>query len=644
MYLKEIETINYGAIKNLKYSFPFDTSGNPLPVILIGKNGTGKTLVLSNILHSLIENKRTFYNNLQEVSSENYYRVGSPSYIRTRENYSYNKLIYTDNSQYIDLMVKNYSSFIDNQQYQNFLDINYEEPKLKKDGHFNRIIPSTSNVFSEELFLYFPVERYYIPTWENSKNEKLKFVTEDNNFVGISKHNIVQYNLLNDIETWILDVVIDKMLYEKKTVTEQDATGKLITKEVFVGKNNRLQESINKLISLIFKRHDYSSFRIGISNKVYRKIVIIGIKSDGSEDELVSKFSNLSSGEIMILGIFATILKEYDRISANNNNIQFESIRGIVIIDEIDIHLHSDLAKEVLPILIQTFPKIQFIISSHSPFFLLGMRETFSQNCQFVALPTGTIMDNIDHFDEIKKCYSIIDENYENILSTLQNYKKSFESMTKPLIITEGKTDWKHLKHALEVFHNQNLFMDLDLHFLDITENLGDSKLENLLKNLAKVPHSNVIIGIFDNDTIIGNNYLSTRNFGNNVFARSIEDTQNFGCPISIEMLYSRQDIMRTTSDGKRIFLSDEFTEKSHQLKNDPTVVCMNNAIIDAYKKNTIKIIDSNVFDSSETSLALSKEMFAENILNQTSEFSSVDVNGFNPIFQIISSIVTTHK
>lgn len=59
MYLKEIEIQNYGAIENLKYSFPFDETGNPLPVILIGKNGSGKTLVLSNILHSLIETNVT---------------------------------------------------------------------------------------------------------------------------------------------------------------------------------------------------------------------------------------------------------------------------------------------------------------------------------------------------------------------------------------------------------------------------------------------------------------------------------------------------------------------------------------------------------------------------------------------------------
>lgn len=70
----------------------------------------------------------------------------------------------------------------------------------------------------------------------------------------------------------------------------------------------------------------------------------------------------------MIFGIVASILKEYDRVS-DNTDTSFENISGIVLIDEIDSHLHSDLLKDVLPNLIKLFPKIQFIMSSHSPFF-----------------------------------------------------------------------------------------------------------------------------------------------------------------------------------------------------------------------------------------------------------------------------------
>ena len=39
---------------------------------------------------------------------------------------------------------------------------------------------------------------------------------------------------------------------------------------------------------------------------------------------------------------------------------------GVVIIDEIDLHLHPELEKDVMNVLHKTFPKVQFIVSTHS--------------------------------------------------------------------------------------------------------------------------------------------------------------------------------------------------------------------------------------------------------------------------------------
>ena len=68
MYIKKIYIENYGAIENMNYTLPFSEEGEPLPVVLVGKNGAGKTVLLSNILHSLIEIKRKFYSEMSEVS------------------------------------------------------------------------------------------------------------------------------------------------------------------------------------------------------------------------------------------------------------------------------------------------------------------------------------------------------------------------------------------------------------------------------------------------------------------------------------------------------------------------------------------------------------------------------------------------
>lgn len=48
---------------------------------------------------------------------------------------------------------------------------------------------------------------------------------------------------------------------------------------------------------------------------------------------------------------------------------------GIVLIDEIETHLHLELQKHIMPLLITVFPNIQFIVTSHSPFILSSLQE-----------------------------------------------------------------------------------------------------------------------------------------------------------------------------------------------------------------------------------------------------------------------------
>jgi hypothetical protein len=48
---------------------------------------------------------------------------------------------------------------------------------------------------------------------------------------------------------------------------------------------------------------------------------------------------------------------------------------GIVLIDEIETHLHIEMQKKALPFLTAFFPKIQFVVTTHSPFVLLSVKD-----------------------------------------------------------------------------------------------------------------------------------------------------------------------------------------------------------------------------------------------------------------------------
>lgn len=82
-------------------------------------------------------------------------------------------------------------------------------------------------------------------------------------------------------------------------------------------------------------------------------------------------FNNLSDGYSAIISIVSELILRMEA-----HNVKSYNLEGIVIIDEIETHLHVDLQKKILPFLTDFFPKIQFIVTTHSPFVLSSISNT----------------------------------------------------------------------------------------------------------------------------------------------------------------------------------------------------------------------------------------------------------------------------
>lgn len=50
-------------------------------------------------------------------------------------------------------------------------------------------------------------------------------------------------------------------------------------------------------------------------------------------------------------------------------------LEGIVLLDEIDLHLHPTWQRRIVPLLREAFPKLQFIVTTHSPLVLTGFER-----------------------------------------------------------------------------------------------------------------------------------------------------------------------------------------------------------------------------------------------------------------------------
>ena len=93
---------------------------------------------------------------------------------------------------------------------------------------------------------------------------------------------------------------------------------------------------------------------------------------------IVPNIFQLSSGETSLFNTFLSILRDFEMSGSQFSNAA--DIRGIVVVDEMDLHLHAVHQHEVLPSLIGMFPKVQFIVTTHSPLFVLGMHKAFGED------------------------------------------------------------------------------------------------------------------------------------------------------------------------------------------------------------------------------------------------------------------------
>lgn len=82
--------------------------------------------------------------------------------------------------------------------------------------------------------------------------------------------------------------------------------------------------------------------------------------------------SSLSEGEKCLLALAGDLAR---RLAMANPGLPDPLTgQGIVMIDEVDLHLHPGWQREVVPKLCETFPNLQFLVSTHSPQVISQLR------------------------------------------------------------------------------------------------------------------------------------------------------------------------------------------------------------------------------------------------------------------------------
>ena len=292
----------------------------------------------------------------------------------------------------------------------------------------------------------------------------------------------------------------------------------------YQGQSSNIYEAVLRVIRVIL--NEQGNIRLGAGTRQDRKISVMR-----DEQLWVPNLFQLSTGEVQLINLFLSIIRDYDLSEGELNTLS--DIRGIVIIDEIDAHLHATHQKDILPKLIKSFPNVQFIVTSHAPLFLLGMEQEFGEDgFEIVNMPNGEKLVAND-FSEYVAAYNA----FKATKNHREEISRAIKQHAKPVVFVEGDYDIRYLIKAAELLNKQDI-----LERVQLKDGGGFGSLDKIWKSynnsISEVVPNKVIL-LYDCDT---NKQNAQKNM---VFKRVIPSNDNSPIKVGIENLFSEQTINR---------------------------------------------------------------------------------------------------
>ncbi len=649
MYLKNIIIQNYGPLRDLQIDLPFDKVGNPRPLILVGLNGSGKSLTLSVILDALISMRQVVYADVPEIKKDKLFKPLRQT-IRTHGQANFSRaecsFSWADGSVKFTELV---SGIITDGLYpfpEDFVKPDHFETDIfNRHGLSKSLSIKNKDILRPALIdtvlAYFPAGRAESPGWLSDESP-ITF-NMSTGYVDNAAYSLWRSYLVESVSNWVLDVVLDAELYDVKPLSVTLPNGNQVQAYVRTdGKNRKVLKHLNEILTQIICGAEtiYSTVRLGVSQRSGggRQIQVCATrKDDGNEDTLAFDLKDLSTGELSIFCMFADIIRLAESQEWDGNDIG--DVSGIALIDEVDLHLHIKLQKEILSKLFAMFPKVQFILTTHSPFFVLGSTDI---SAEIRSLPLGQEIQP-EEFSEFDEAYQVFVDQNQRYKSEYENLKTSLEASQKPLIVTEGKTDWKHLKYVLERFQADDEFLDIDVTFHELEASMGNGELKKLYEASVKLQPSHPVVFLFDCDE---KKYIEE-------FSKTADDFKINGKAIGmylavpehrketpeiyIEHLYTDEALQTCLPDTKKRLrfkheIGFEANKKSAFIKPTPSATS-----IEIYDQDVATI--GNEDGTNKGELAISKNCFLEEIVKKAIG-TNFDLSGFKPTLERIRAAI----
>ena len=153
------------------------------------------------------------------------------------------------------------------------------------------------------------------------------------------------------------------------------------------------------------------------------------------------KFTELSDGFAAVLDIVVDLILKMQK---KNQLIRAYEHEGIVLVDEIETHLHLELQKAIMPLLTKFFPNIQFIVTTHSPFVLSSLKNAIAFD-----LERQKVIEDLTAYpyESLAEGYFEVETDSSYIKMQLNRLKELLE---KENLSSSEKSELKHLNNDFD--------------------------------------------------------------------------------------------------------------------------------------------------------------------------------------------------
>jgi predicted ATP-binding protein involved in virulence len=152
----------------------------------------------------------------------------------------------------------------------------------------------------------------------------------------------------------------------------------------------------------------------------------------------VIPFSELSDGQRGLIALIADIARRMCILNPHMGEDVLKKTTGVVIIDELDIHLHPAWQRTIAPALRRAFPKVQFIAASHSPQIIGSLKPE-----EVIVLSNGDA-------SHPRVTYGLDSSSVLEEVMGVKQREPEIESLLSELFATLEDNDLKKAKFQLE--------------------------------------------------------------------------------------------------------------------------------------------------------------------------------------------------